>query len=291
MIFVWIFVILLVIVLILDRLVERMYRNERKSAEITPQKYGIPFDELYIPAKDGTQLYAWWAPTSATAPVIILVHGWGRNLSRMLPYLRELHAIGYNLLAFDARNHGKSSRVSHPTVETFTQDIVSVVEYLALSGKLSSLGFGIVGLSIGGGAALNASAWDKRVKSVVTIGAFSHPVEVMNLEFRKRNIPAFIPRLLFGYMRLRFRIDFDKIAPINNIPDAEANILLIHGDKDDTIPLVQGQALARAGKAEKTQLWVVPGKGHSNCDSHPLFWEKLRTFLCSTLPLSRQETV
>jgi pimeloyl-ACP methyl ester carboxylesterase len=87
-------------------------------------------------------------------------------------------------------------------------------------------------------------------------------------------------------MQLRFGIDFNKIAPVNNIPHADADILLIHGDEDDTIPLAQGQALAGAGNAEKTQLWIVPGKGHSDCDSHPQFWEKVEAFLQVTLPLS-----
>ena len=70
----------------------------------------------------------------------------------------------------------------------------------------------------------------------IVIGAFSHPIDVMNLEFEKRNIPDFIPRLLFGYMRLRFGIDFDKIAPVKNIRQSNMDIFLIHGDQDETIP-------------------------------------------------------
>jgi pimeloyl-ACP methyl ester carboxylesterase len=105
----------------------------------------------------------------------------------------------------------------------------------------------------------------------------------MNFEFQKRHIPKFIATAILEYMRMRFRLDFDKIAPVKNIAQTNAAILLIHGDKDETIPLAQGQALADAGNPTQTRLWVVPGKGHSNCHSHPQFWEKIDTFLQETL--------
>ncbi len=84
-------------------------------------------------------------------------------------------------------------------------------------------------------------------------------------------------------MRLRFRLDFDKIAPVKNIAQAEAAILLIHGDEDETVPLTQGQALAEAGDPTRTRLWVMPGKGHSNCHIHPDFWKKVDEFLKETI--------
>ena len=286
MIFVWVIAIFILVIFLLDQLIERMYRNEKKSSQITPQKYDIPFDDIHIPTKNGAQLYGWWIPASPHAPTLILIHGWGRNLSRMMPYIRALHPLGYNLLAFDARNHGDSSPVSHPTVGTFSEDALAAVDFISHSDGVSSREIGILGLSIGGGAAINTAGWDKRVKSVVTIGALSHPKEVINLEFQKRNIPSFIASLLFWYMQLRFGIDFNKIAPVHNIPHADADILLIHGDQDETIPLAQGQSLAGAGNPEKSQLWVVPGKGHSDCDSHSQFWDKVGAFLQVTLPLS-----
>lgn len=289
MAFIWLLVILALLIFLLDKLVERMYRYEKTSSQITPQEYDISFDKIYIPAKNGARLYGWWIPASPHAPTLILIHGWGRNLSRMLPYIRALHSLGYNLLAFDARSHGDSSPVSHPTVGTFSEDALAVVDFISRSDLVSSRRIGILGLSIGGGAAINTAGWDRRVKSVVTIGALSHPREVMNIEFHRRNIPTFIASFLFGYMRLRFGINFDKIAPVNNIPRAEADILLIHGDEDETIPFTQGQSLAGAGNPEKARLWIVPGKGHSDCDTHPQFWERVGAFLQATLPVSKQE--
>ena len=284
--FILILAVIVFFVIMLDLFIASMYRNRKESHHETPAKYDIAYEDINIPLPKEARLYGWWIPASPRAPTIILVHGWGRNLSRMLQYISYLYPLGYNLLAFDARNHGSSSPEKHPTVGTFSEDTLAAINYVTQSGLTSSSEFGIIGLSIGGGAAINAASVDHQVKSVITVGALSHPVEVMNLEFQKRKIPGIIPKLLFRYIKFRFGIDFNKIAPVNNINKADADILLVHGDKDVTVPLAQGQALEKSSNSEKTHLWVVPDRGHSDCESHPEFWERVGVFLKKTLPVS-----
>lgn len=277
---------IIIFIFLLDLFIAGMYRNKKEPHQLTPAKHDIAFDEVNIPLPKGAHLYGWWIPASQSVPTIVLAHGWGRNLSRMLQYISFLHPLGYNLLAFDARNHGSSSPEKHPTVGTFSEDTLAAINYVTQSGLTSSSEFGIIGLSIGGGAAINAASLNRRVKSVITVGALSHPVEVMKLEFQKRKIPGFIPKFLFRYIKFRFGIDFNKIAPVNNIHKADADILLVHGDKDVTVPIAQGQALEKSSNSEKTHLWVVPDKGHSDCESHSEFWPRIETFLKKSLPVS-----
>ncbi len=286
MILLWILGGLVILVLALDFMVGKVFQNKKSPARVTPRKYNIPFEEVHIPVEKGAQLFGWWIPASADAPTLILVHGWGRNMARMLPYIQELHPLGYNLLAFDARNHGSSSPEKHPTVWTFTQDVLAAIGFVAEKYPTAAKKLGLFGLSVGGGAAINASALDERIQSVVTVGAFSHPVEVMKLEFEKKHIPYFpLVWLLFKYLRVRFGLNFDKIAPVNHIGHAQADIFLIHGDVDETIPLEQGETLFKAGKPEKTRFWIVPGKGHSDCNTHIQFLEKVKAFLQETIPV------
>jgi len=275
-----------ILLFLLDAVIARMVQNTQRSHQSTPEKYGISFEEVHFPVGKNGHLYGWWVPTTPTAPTLILVHGWGRNLSRMLPYIREFHPLGYNLLAFDARNHGSSTPNKTPTVWTFTQDTCAAIDSIAESRLTSSQKFGAIGLSIGGGAVINAAALDDRIRSVVTVGAFSHPIEVMKLGFQEKHIPYILfGWLLFKYMRYRFRLDFDKIAPANNIHSAHADILLVHGEQDSTVPLAHGKALLEAGNPETTNLWIVPAKGHSDCQTNPDFWEKTGSFFQETIPI------
>jgi len=160
------------------------------------------------------------------------------------------------------------------------------MNFLRNSSLVSNHESGIVGLSIRGGAAIDTASLDHQVKGLITVGAISHPFELMKYEFQKRKIPSRILRLLFGYMQVRFGIDFDKTAPINNIRNAEADILLIHGDKDTTVSLEQGQALEKFENKNKVQFWIVPDKGHSDCETHPEVWGKVEGFLNKSLPIS-----
>ena len=279
MTFLWIIISIVIFALLLDRGIEKMYAYKIKPHRNTPAKFEIPFEEIQIPTKDGGSLYGWWILAKPDAPTLILIHGWGRNVERMMVYISDLHPQGYNLLAFDARNHGSSTLMPHPTtVGTFTEDILDAVSYLRASEKVASSEIGLVGLSIGGGASIAAAGQDERIQAVVTIGALSHPIKVMRAQFEERHIPQFVGSFLFTYMRLRYGLDFNKIAPINHIPNAKAEIFLIHGENDETIPLDQADDFL-AANPEKTQLWVVPEKGHSDCHFHPEFWERVNAFL------------
>ena len=286
-IFLGVFIILVLFLVLLDLAIKRLYKIKKNPHSVTPHKFNIPFEEIQLPVEKSGHLYGWWIPASTGAPVIILVHGWGRNLSRMLPYIREFHAMGYNLLAFDARSHGSSSSINNPTVWTFTQDTCAAVSFVAENYPTLSQGIGAVGLSIGGGAVINAASLDQRIQSVITIGAFSHPIDVMKWDLQKKHIPHLpFGWFLFNYMRLRLGMDFNKIAPINNIQKVAADIFLIHGEQDTTTPIEQGAMLENKSTTETTLFWAVPGKGHSDCSSHPQFWNKIKAFLQKTLLIS-----
>ena len=286
MTFLWILIIIVIFTFALDYGIEHIYAYDSPPHRRTPEKFGVPFEDVEIPAADGGSLYGWWMPSLPDAPTLILVHGWSRNIERMMVYIRKLHPLGYNLLAFDARNHGSSSSIKHPTVGTFTEDVLAALDYISDNERFSSQEVGLIGLSIGGGASIAAAGQDERVRAAITVGAMSHPIKVMMGQFEKQRVPQFVGTLLFGYMRLRHGLDFDKIAPENHIANTEAEIMLVHGENDETIPLEQAEDL-RVANPEKTRLWVVPKKGHSDCHYHPEFWEKVGAFLGQNLPVEQ----
>ena len=122
---------------------------------------------------------------------ILLVHGWNRNLGRMMPYIKQLHPEGYNLFVFDARNHGSSDTDGLSSMPKFAEDIIAALDYLENSLIQKGGKIGVIGLSMGGSATIYAAATDKRISRIATVGAFAHPADVMKLEMKKRHIPYF----------------------------------------------------------------------------------------------------
>jgi len=262
----------------------RMYTNKFEAHIKTPGDYGIPFETVRYPTKNRKKLHGWWIPApkkkSKTASTLILVHGWNRNVGRMMPYIKELHPEGYNLLVFDSRHHGSSDPDQYSSMPKFTEDIIASVDFLEKKSDLNLNDLGIVGLSMGGAGTIYAASKDDRIHKMVTVGAFSHPESVMRREFQKRHIPYFpLIWMFFKYAQYRIDTSFEKIAPINNIGKVKGNVLLIHGELDDVVPVDEAKTMEIAGNSSKVKLWSIPGKGHSDCHEHPEYWERVKAFL------------
>ena len=277
-------IVFVILTVILIMIMSAMFSNKVEKHKSVPSDYGIGFQEVRFPSKNNCNLYGWWIPSANNSPnnvrTILLVHGWNRNLGRMMPYIKQLHPEGYNLFVFDARNHGSSDTDGLSSMPKFTEDIIASLDYLEekLIGKGSMIG--IVGLSMGGSASIYAAATDKRISKMVTVGAFAHPADVMKLEMKKRHIPYYPFVWLFlkiAEYKIGFR--FNDIAPVNNIHKVDAKLLLIHGKLDETTPFEHAEKLLAAGKRENIELFPVPDKGHSDCHETESFWEKLKVWL------------
>lgn len=261
-----------------------LFRNKKRPHRLAPDASGISFSEISIPAQDDGMLYGWWIPGKDLAPTLILMHGWNSNLGRFLPYIRKLHPLGFNLLALDARGHGSSSSIKNPTVWSFTEDIHSGLDYLVKEFPEAAERIGVIGHSIGGGAAINAASLDDRIQSIVGIGAFSHPIQVMKQELNSRHIPYYpFAWLFFKYWGKRANLDYDKIAPVNNIRNVKGDILLIHSRDDRIVPVSQARDLLRSANPAKAELWEIEGTGHTDYSYHDQFWNRINAFLSDTL--------
>lgn len=282
----------------------QMYRNPRIPHRRTPAAVGIAFEEVRFPTKNNRSLYGWWIPaagssaagsstkessateasatdTSAGTPTLILVHGWGRNLQRLMDYIENLHPRGFNLLAFDSRNHGSSDRDRFSSMLKFAEDIMAAVDFAVELPQVDPERIGVIGLSIGGAATVYAAAHDPRIEAGVTVGAFAHPADVMEGEFTRRHVPSPLIATLFRYFEWRIGATFDAIAPENNISNAKARFLIIHGDQDKVVPVRHARRLVRTASQVSAELWILPGKGHSDCHTHPGFWQRVVEFLSS----------
>lgn len=275
---------LLIIIGALLLLMTKMYTNKFETHIKTPGDYGIPFETVWYPTKNNKKLHGWWIPAAkdkiVSAPTIILVHGWNRNVGRMMPYIKALHPAGYNLLVFDSRNHGSSDPDEFSSMPKFAEDIIASINFLEKKSKKNIDNLVVIGLSMGGAASIYAAAIDKRISKVVTIGAFTDPAKVMKQEFKKKHIPYFpVIWMFFKYVQYKIGVPFDVFAPINNIGKVSANVLLIHGELDDVVPVEDALSMEKAGNQSSVKLWVIPDKGHSDCHEENSYWSRIIAFL------------
>ena len=263
--------------------VSRNYRTPRMPHRRDPGASNIAFTEIRFPTESGKELYGWWIPVEGCekAPTLVLVHGWGRNVERTLPFVRKLHPAGYNLIAFDSRSHGSSDADGTSSMLKFSADIRAALDEAirrgAVTGKL-----GVLGLSVGGAAAIDAAAHDERIRAVITVGAFAHPGDLMRAELRGKGIPSILVPVILRYVERTIGARLDDIAPESQIRTIEAPLLLVHGEDDVVVPIDHGHRLAKAGGGNVETL-ILSNRGHSDCNRDPLFWQRVTTFLDQAL--------
>ncbi len=260
-----------------------VWRNPRVPARQTPADLGMPFADVWFPTESAHRLHGWWVPVdSARRPAAILVHGWGRNVERMLPYVAMLHPVGYHLLAFDARNHGASDGDRHVSMKKFSEDIRAAVAYLGSRADVDGERIAVVGLSIGGSAAIHAAAHEPRIRAVVTVGSFAHPRDAMlRLGLGSPWLAPAMP-LTFRFIEWRVGARLDELAPERHVGRVAGPLLLIHGEGDAIVPAENAARLARASGG-RGEVWRIPGRGHSDPHLEPGFAERVAGFLSAAL--------
>ncbi|NQV16137.1 alpha/beta fold hydrolase [bacterium] len=279
-ILIWILAALLLIIVIIRLLTLKMYALKTTVHEETPEKYGLSFEEVHFSTENQCSLYGWWIPArknSDSAPTLVLVHGWSRNLGRMLRYIQHLHPFNYNLLTFDARHHGSSDRDDHASMYKFGQDVQAAVRYVCTR-SIDTAKIGVLGLSIGGAGTVYAAALDSRIKAVVTVGAPAHPIDVMKHEFKRHHFPSVFSWLILKQVEMKIGVSYELFAPVNNISKAQANFLVIHGEQDSVVLPSQGEILKNAARPKQCEYWSIPGRSHSNCHHEPGFWDRINDF-------------
>ena len=237
-------------------------RAPRIREQDTPLRYGLPCREVSIPTNNGKQLFGWFIAASGdtAAPVVAILHGWGGNAEMMLPLAKPLHEAGYALLFFDARCHGRSDGDSFASLPRFAADLESALEWLQVQGDVDETRVGVVGHSVGAGAALLLAAQRHDLAAVVSLSAFAHPASMMRRWLKSRRIPFWpLGAYILFYVQLVIGYRFDDIAPLRTIGRVSCPVLLAHGTEDETVPMSEAQEIYANRADKQVHLLLVPG--------------------------------
>ncbi len=241
----------------------RLLTAPRRPARRTPVAIGLQFQELSIPTENGKSLAAWHIPASRPGPGILLMHGWGGNAATLLPLTPLLHQAGYTLLLPEARNHGRSTADGPSSMVRFAQDLEHGLKWLERCPEVDGGRLGIIGFSAGGAAALLVASRNPGLRAVVSIGAFSHSLEMVHRRLAALHMP-FRPlsRWVARDMERLIDAEYNDIAPVNTIGRALCPVLLVHGGRDREVPTEDARRIFSRRPGDHVQLWILPRAGH-----------------------------
>jgi pimeloyl-ACP methyl ester carboxylesterase len=212
----------------------------------TPAEAGVAFVDVAIETSDGEQLHGWWVPTSSRSANahVLLCHGNAGNVGDRVMHAALLSAAGLDVLLFDYRGFGRST--GRPSELGTYRDARAARSALVSRGDVDPDHVVYVGESIGGAVALEL-ALEHPPAGLVLMSTFTSVRDMA-----RRHYPL-VPAAMVP----------DAYPSLSRVPDLRAALLVIHGDRDEIVPLLYGEELFEAAPEPK-RLRVIEGVGHND---------------------------
>jgi pimeloyl-ACP methyl ester carboxylesterase len=211
----------------------------------TPERAGLSYRELWLETDDAERLHGWWidAPTDSIGH-LLLCHGNAGNVGDRVLHAALLAAAGFDLLLFDYRGYGDSS--GRPSEEGTYIDAAAARRSLLEQPGVDSGRVFYLGESLGGAVALDL-ALEHPPAGLVLLSAFTGVRDLGRVHY------PFLPSALVP----------DAYPAGRRIHELRSPVLVLHGERDEIVPLSQGEALFDAAPAPK-RMHVFPGLGHND---------------------------
>ena len=231
----------------------RLFFYPEKELLRTPSDIGVEYEDVSFSSLDGTQLHGWFLPASGPArATIVFFHGNAENISSHVGAVFWLPAQGYNVFVWDYRGFGKSE--GKPDIRGVNCDAQAALDYVASRNDVDPARLILFGQSIGAAIALYSAATTKLpIRAVVAESAFTSYPAIM----REKMSESLLTWPL-QWLSVAVTSQYDPLKAIKAI---HVHVLLIHGDRDNIIPIHHARELYAVANQPR-QLWIVKGGGH-----------------------------
>ena len=194
------------------------------------------------------------------------MHGVRANRLSMLDRARFLSHADYSVLLFDFQAHGESTG-EHITFG-YLESIDAQAAVSFLRSKTHDEKIGVIGVSLGGAAALLASP-PLDVNAIVLEMVYPTINQAISnrLTMRLGGWAGSLTPLLSWQFKPRLGIDAEVLRPIDHIGKLSSPKLLIVGAEDQHTTLEESRRMFEVA-SEPKELWVVKGAKH--VDLYPL---------------------
>ena len=244
---------------------EQYEKERQRMLSLIRQMDDIPYESVFISARDGTRLFARYYHVRDGAPLQIQFHGYrGTALRDFCGGNKLARESGHNTLVVDQRAHGKSSGTTITFGIRERWDCLSWAEY-ANQRFGSNTPIFLSGVSMGAATVLMASELKlpANVIGIIADCPYSSPEAIIRKVCREdMHLP---PALVMPFIRLGARVfghfDLREAGAVQAVRNTNIPILLLHGEDDRFVPCDMSREIFDACTGEKTRI-TFPGAGH-----------------------------
>jgi uncharacterized protein len=204
-----------------------------------------PYEDVAVETEDGERLHGWWIPAAGRAlGHVLLLHGNAGNVGDRVLHADLLHRAGLDVLLVDYRGYGRST--GRASEEGTSRDARAALAALLAREDVDAGRVLVLGESLGGAVAVEL-ALEAPPAGLVLVSTFTSVRDMA-----RRHYP-FVPAAAVP----------DAYPSLRRIGDLRAPLLVLHGDRDDLVPLMHGEELFDAAPEPK-RMHVLAGAGHND---------------------------
>ncbi|WP_372896252.1 alpha/beta hydrolase [Stieleria sp.] len=230
----------------------------------SPRVIGDPPRELnatafVVKSDSGSLVSGWQTRPNDGNGVIVLLHGIHGSRLSMLDRARMLHDAGYATVMIDFQAHGESPGDTITVGYLEQHDVRAAVEFARREHPNEPIG--VIGVSLGGAAALLASPL--KIDALVLESVYPNIHDAIHNRVAARLGPlSTIPATIL-LLQLQPRLGFSpqQLRPIDHLPDVGCPVCVASGSDDLHTTASETQAMFSVA-AEPKRLWLVDGAEH-----------------------------
>lgn len=199
-------------------------------------------------AEQDVRLHGLWLPhRNPKAPVMLYLHGARWNVTGSTLRMRNMHSLGFSVLAIDYRGFGQTEPKELPSENTAREDALAAWDWLAQ--QHPDRPRVIFGHSLGGAIAIDLATRVNDEQALIVEATFT-------------NIRDMARGFQWGWLPVGPLITqkFDSLSKIKQIGSP---LVVVHGSADALIPQAQGLQLYEAATGPKQWVLVDGGTHHS----------------------------
>jgi fermentation-respiration switch protein FrsA (DUF1100 family) len=209
----------------------------------------------------GGTVEGWYRPPPESGPgrpgpLMIFTHGNAETIDTATAEMAAVRGLGYGLLSLEYPGYGRSQ--GRPTRASIGAAVVAAYDRIRSRPEIDPDRIVACGRSLGGAAAC-ILADERPLAALILVSSFTSVHEFS----RRYLLPSFL-----------VRDPFDNLSIVQRL---RIPILIVHGERDATIPVSHGRSLHQAAAGSRLVLYPCD---HNDCPPDwRLFWSEVGDFL------------
>ena len=234
------------------------------------REWSVPADgasDRFVEVESGVRLHVRFYTASEPVAALLLFHGNGELIAQYDRAASPFAKVGARLIVMDYRGYGRSDGA--PTFRNCLHDAVVVATHVrrSLDEEGSSLPLVVMGRSLGAASAAEIAGRNLDAVWGIVLESGAGDIEAT---VRRRNLPPTEPLS---------KLDYDDFDPRAKLARSGAPLLVLHAERDASIPVAEAIAAYEASGAVDKRLAIISDLGHNTLSLDPRYWQELRAFL------------